>query len=52
MSGQVGMTVRQPLGVIGGIAPFKCSFPVGDEESCFGAGGGQRFVLKPRRKLQ
>jgi vanillin dehydrogenase len=26
MRGQIGITVRQPLGVIGGIAPFNAPF--------------------------
>ncbi|HEY0339588.1 MAG TPA: aldehyde dehydrogenase family protein [Steroidobacteraceae bacterium] len=47
MSGQVGMTVRQPLGVIGGIAPFNAPFLLAMKKVALALAAGNCFVLKP-----
>jgi aldehyde dehydrogenase (NAD+) len=45
--GQVGMTIRQPLGVIGGIAPFNSPFLLSMKKIAFALAAGNTFVLKP-----
>jgi aldehyde dehydrogenase (NAD+) len=45
--GQVGMTIRQPLGVIGGIAPFNSPFLLAMKKVAFALAAGNTFVLKP-----
>jgi acyl-CoA reductase-like NAD-dependent aldehyde dehydrogenase len=47
MHGQVGMTVRQPLGVIGGIAPFNAPFLLAMKKVALALAAGNCFVLKP-----
>ncbi len=47
MSGQIGMTVRQPLGVIGGIAPFNAPFLLAMKKVALALAAGNCFVLKP-----
>jgi acyl-CoA reductase-like NAD-dependent aldehyde dehydrogenase len=47
MNGQVGMTVRQPLGVIGGIAPFNAPFLLAMKKVVLALAAGNCFVLKP-----
>jgi acyl-CoA reductase-like NAD-dependent aldehyde dehydrogenase len=47
MNGQVGMTVRQPLGVIGGIAPFNAPFLLAMKKVALALAAGNCFVLKP-----
>ncbi len=46
-SGQVGMTVRQPLGVIAGIAPFNSPFLLAMKKVAFALAAGNTFILKP-----
>jgi aldehyde dehydrogenase (NAD+) len=41
------MTVRQPLGVIGGIAPFNSPFLLTMKKVAFALAAGNTFVLKP-----
>lgn len=45
--GQLGMTIRQPLGVIGGIAPFNSPFLLTMKKVAFALAAGNTFVLKP-----
>jgi vanillin dehydrogenase len=45
--GQVGMTIRQPLGVIVGIAPFNSPFLLSIKKVAFALAAGNTFVLKP-----
>ena len=47
MNGQVGMTVRQPLGVIAGIAPFNAPFLLAMKKVVLALAAGNCFVLKP-----
>ncbi|HEY3785450.1 MAG TPA: aldehyde dehydrogenase family protein [Steroidobacteraceae bacterium] len=47
MTGQVGLTVRQPLGVIGGIAPFNAPFLLAMKKVALALAAGNTFVLKP-----
>lgn len=47
MPGQLGMTVRQPLGVIAGIAPFNAPFLLAMKKVAFALAAGNTFVLKP-----
>lgn len=47
MNGQLGMTVRQPLGVIGGIAPFNAPFLLAMKKVALALAAGNTFVLKP-----
>lgn len=47
MHGQIGMTVRQPLGVIGGIAPFNAPFLLAMKKVALALAAGNTFVLKP-----
>lgn len=46
-TGQLSMTVRQPLGVIGGIAPFNSPFLLTMKKVAFALAAGNTFVLKP-----
>jgi aldehyde dehydrogenase (NAD+) len=46
-AGQVGMTIRQPLGVIAGIAPFNSPFLLAMKKVAFALAAGNTFVLKP-----
>jgi acyl-CoA reductase-like NAD-dependent aldehyde dehydrogenase len=45
--GQVGMTIRQPLGVIAGIAPFNSPFLLAMKKVAFALAAGNTFILKP-----
>lgn len=45
--GQMGMTIRQPLGVIAGIAPFNSPFLLSVKKVAFALAAGNTFVLKP-----
>jgi vanillin dehydrogenase len=45
--GQMGMTIRQPLGVIAGIAPFNSPFLLSIKKIAFALAAGNTFVLKP-----
>ena len=45
--GQLSMTVRQPLGVVGGIAPFNSPFLLTMKKVAFALAAGNTFVLKP-----
>ena len=47
MNGQLGMTVRQPLGVIAGIAPFNATFLLAMKKVALALAAGNTFVLKP-----
>jgi vanillin dehydrogenase len=46
-TGQVGMTMRQPLGVIAGIAPFNSPFLLAMKKIAFALAAGNTFILKP-----
>ncbi|WP_213881820.1 aldehyde dehydrogenase family protein [Pseudomonas sp. dw_358] len=45
--GQIGMTVRQPLGVIAGIAPFNSPLLLSMKKIAFALAAGNTFILKP-----
>ena len=45
--GQIGMTVRQPLGVIAGIAPFNSPLLLSMKKVAFALASGNTFILKP-----
>lgn len=45
--GVFSMTVRQPLGVIAGIAPFNFPFVLAMNKVCSALAAGNTFVLKP-----
>ncbi len=45
--GQMGITIRQPLGVIAGIAPFNSPFLLSMKKVAFALAAGNTFVLKP-----
>jgi len=45
--GQFGFTVRQPLGVIAGIAPFNAPFLLAMKKVALALAAGNCFVLKP-----
>ncbi|OHE78850.1 MAG: phenylacetaldehyde dehydrogenase [Verrucomicrobia bacterium RIFCSPHIGHO2_12_FULL_41_10] len=47
MPGQIGMTIRQPLGVIAGISPFNAPFILALKKVAFALATGNTFVLKP-----
>src|ERR1700753_4137429 len=47
MNGQIGMTWRQPLGVIAGIAPFNAPFLLAMKKVALALAAGNCFVLKP-----
>jgi acyl-CoA reductase-like NAD-dependent aldehyde dehydrogenase len=45
--GQLSMTVRRPLGVIAGIAPFNAPFLLAMKKVALALAAGNTFVLKP-----
>lgn len=45
--GQIGMTVRSPLGVVAGIAPFNSPLLLSMKKIAFALAAGNTFVLKP-----
>lgn len=45
--GLISMTVRRPLGVIAGIAPFNFPFLLAMKKVCLALAAGNTFVLKP-----
>jgi vanillin dehydrogenase len=45
--GQFGFTVRQPLGVIAGIAPFNAPFLLAMKKVVMALAAGNGFILKP-----
>ena len=45
--GQLSMSVRRPLGVIAGIAPFNSPFLLSMKKIAFALAAGNTFVLKP-----
>ena len=47
MEGQLGMTIRRPLGVIAGIAPFNAPFWLAMKKVVLALAAGNTFVLKP-----
>lgn len=47
MPGQFGFTVRQPLGVVAGIAPFNAPFLLAMKKVVLALAAGNAFVLKP-----
>lgn len=47
MQGQIGMTLRRPLGVIAGIAPFNAPFWLAMKKVVLALAAGNTFVLKP-----
>ncbi len=47
MPGQISMSVRRPLGVIAGIAPFNSPFLLSMKKIAFALSAGNTFVLKP-----
>ena len=47
MPGQVSMSIRRPLGVIAGIAPFNSPFLLSMKKIAFALAAGNTFILKP-----
>src|SRR5580700_3299265 len=47
MPGQIGLALRQPLGVIAGIAPFNAPFLLAMKKVVLALAAGNCFVLKP-----
>ncbi|WP_201742198.1 aldehyde dehydrogenase family protein [Mangrovicoccus ximenensis] len=47
MPGQIGMSVRRPLGVIAGIAPFNSPFLLSMKKIVYAIAAGNSFILKP-----
>ncbi|MDE1180485.1 aldehyde dehydrogenase family protein [Paraburkholderia sp.] len=47
MQGQLGFTLRRPLGVIAGIAPFNAPFWLAMKKVVLAIAAGNTFVLKP-----
>ena len=47
MQGQFGFTIRRPLGVIAGIAPFNAPFWLAMKKVVLALAAGNTFVLKP-----
>lgn len=45
--GQISMSVRRPLGVIAGIAPFNSPFLLSMKKIAFALAAGNSFILKP-----
>jgi len=45
--GQIGMTMRSPLGVIAGIAPFNSPLLLSMKKIAFALAAGNTFILKP-----
>jgi vanillin dehydrogenase len=46
-AGQLSMSVRRPLGVVAGIAPFNSPFLLSMKKIAFALAAGNTFVLKP-----
>jgi len=47
MPGQLSISVRRPLGVVAGIAPFNSPFLLSMKKVAFALAAGNTFVLKP-----
>jgi vanillin dehydrogenase len=47
MPGQFGFTIRQPLGIIAGIAPFNAPFLLAMKKVVLALAAGNAFILKP-----
>ncbi|MFJ5486334.1 aldehyde dehydrogenase family protein [Hansschlegelia beijingensis] len=47
MPGQISMSVRKPLGVIAGIAPFNSPFLLSMKKIAYALAVGNAFILKP-----
>jgi aldehyde dehydrogenase (NAD+) len=45
--GQISMSIRRPLGVVAGIAPFNSPFLLSMKKIAFALAAGNTFVLKP-----
>ncbi|MEJ0095910.1 MAG: aldehyde dehydrogenase family protein [Methylocella sp.] len=45
--GQISMSVRRPLGVVAGIAPFNSPFLLSMKKIAFALAAGNTFILKP-----
>jgi acyl-CoA reductase-like NAD-dependent aldehyde dehydrogenase len=45
--GQISMSIRRPLGVIAGIAPFNSPFLLSMKKIAFALAAGNTFILKP-----
>lgn len=45
--GQISMSIRRPLGVIAGIAPFNSPFLLSMKKIVFALAAGNTFILKP-----
>jgi acyl-CoA reductase-like NAD-dependent aldehyde dehydrogenase len=45
--GQISMSIRRPLGVIAGIAPFNSPFLLSMKKIAFALAAGNSFILKP-----
>jgi aldehyde dehydrogenase (NAD+) len=45
--GQIGMSVRRPLGIVAGIAPFNSPFLLSMKKVAFSLAAGNTFILKP-----
>jgi vanillin dehydrogenase len=46
-AGQISMSMRRPLGVIAGIAPFNSPFLLSMKKIAFALAAGNTFILKP-----
>jgi acyl-CoA reductase-like NAD-dependent aldehyde dehydrogenase len=47
MKGQISLSIRRPLGVIAGIAPFNSPFLLSMKKIAFALAAGNTFILKP-----
>jgi len=47
MPGQLGLTIRRPLGVVVGISPFNVPLLLSMKKICLALAAGNTFVLKP-----
>jgi acyl-CoA reductase-like NAD-dependent aldehyde dehydrogenase len=45
--GMMSLTVRRPLGVVAGIAPFNFPLVLGTKKVCLALAAGNTFILKP-----
>ena len=45
--GMLSLTVRRPLGVVAGIAPFNFPLVLGTRKICLALAAGNTFILKP-----
>jgi vanillin dehydrogenase len=45
--GQISMSVRRPLGIVAGIAPFNSPFLLSMKKVAFSLAAGNTFILKP-----